>query len=84
MQCGELVSRGQDFNAALGSVFSALKERYPPGSTSRVPWRSLGFVDVNELLRLGLREDDVVKVFEEDFTDENEVSTARLRSRSVK
>ena len=56
---GELVGQGQEFSKAHGTVFSKLRECFPPGADSPVTWRALGEIDLGKLMELGLRQEDV-------------------------
>ena len=59
-QFGVLAGQGCEFNAAKGTVFQTLKDRFPPGSDCPVPWRALGEVDFHELMKLGLPDEEAV------------------------
>ena len=59
-QCGMLIGQGSEFNLARGSVFGTLQKLYPPDTNSPVPWRTFGEIDCQELIRLGLREEDFI------------------------
>ena len=52
-RCGELVGQGQEFSKAHGTVFSKLRECFPPGADSPVTWRALGEIDLGKLMELG-------------------------------
>ena len=56
---GELVGQGQEFSKAHGTVFSQLRECFPPGAASPVTWRALGEIDLGKLMELGLTQEDV-------------------------
>ena len=56
---GELVGQGQEFSKAHGTVFSHLRECFPPGAASPVTWRALGEIDLGKLMELGLTQEDV-------------------------